>query len=255
MRFILSVLRDDKGLSLLEASIVLALIGVVGATALPYLSQQRHQGRLKKTLSTQEVIFQSLANYALSHGKLPCPADSVQRGKALDRCCDGSAVGSVPYVTLGLAKSYAYDGWGHPHIYAVNFHLTQVQTWGEKDKLQESLEELCQKIATPLRISLPAQEMVTSHESDPLAVILISRGEAGHQPKGRGEVQNEKGDLHFADFPYSSRADCLHRHHLKWWTRNNFLGHYANFSCPSFLSKKENKKTLDNSEENFDDTL
>lgn len=238
MRSLLPVLREEGGFSLLEVSIVLAVIGILAATALPSLVRFRDQGRFQATRTHHEIVLQSLANYALTQGVLPCPASSSEPGIALASCSGAQATGQVPYKTLGLAKMYAEDGWGHPHIYAVSPELTHVQRAGLlENKTLDTLEAVCTVTKSSLSLENSPEKPLLLPSSDPLAVILVSRGTAGSHPKGEGELQNEKGDLHFVDRPYATKKENPHRHVLTWWTRDNFFLHYGTFSCPHLLLK------------------
>lgn len=230
--------QDEKGLSLLEVSIVLAVMGVVGATALPYLSKQRQQSRLTKTLAHQEIVFSSLANYAMTHGKLPCPA--LKSGQAKASCAGESAVGSVPYETLGLPSHYTQDGWGRDYIYAVNPPHTDPKSVGST--CINKFTGFCSVKDSFLQIYRSFSERILPKDEDPFAVILISRGEAGHHAKGDGEKRNEAKNLTFIDLPYQDRPESPHRHLLRWWTRNNLLAHYAHFSCPGFQANQKIEK-------------
>lgn len=237
---------DEKGLSLLEVSIVLAIMGIVGTTALPYLSKQRHQSRLTKTLAHQKILFASLANYAVTHGKLPCPAE--RSGKAKANCSEESAVGSIPYATLGLPPHYAQDGWGHDYIYAVNSHLTDIQHEGHSQL--KKFKKFCSIKDSTLQIYRTFSDKIFPVDKDPFALVLVSRGEAGHHPKGKGEKWNEGKNLNFIESPYQNRPDAPHRHLLKWWTRDHLLAHHADFSCPGFMAKLKIQEELKSASSN-----
>lgn len=237
---------DEKGLSLLEASLVLALMGVIASVALPYVTAHRSRERLAKTLARQEVILASLANYAITHYALPCPAPNLHQGRPRQKCQEASlAVGFLPYEALGLPKVYAQDGWGQAYIYAVTPVLAH--KGGGKEIAQFCRGEKKQFVPS-LKVLLTPSQKVSVERTDPLAVVLVSRGAAGRHPQGIGEKINEENSLTFADFPYSTKPGALHRHRVQWWTRNNLLSSYAHFSCPAYLEKKEIRANM---EENF----
>lgn len=248
--------RCDRGISLLEVSIVLAILGIIGTASLSYLSKQRYQGRLAKTLSHQEIIITSLANYAMTHHKFPCPAS--QGGRARESCSGHLAMGRVPYETLGLPSHYSQDGWGYEYLYAVNSMMTQ--TSFDATEEVKKLERFCRLKDSPIELFTSSSHKIAVPQKDPLAFVLISRGEAGHHPIGTGEKMNETPDMKFRLEPYQTQASCPYRHRLTWWTRNNLLSRYGGFSCPGFLTKllidqKKEKDEEQDLHEEFEDPL
>ncbi|NOT98305.1 MAG: type II secretion system protein [Sideroxydans sp.] len=114
------------GFSLLEMAVVLTIVGVLLAGLLPTLSSQVEQRRTSETNKQLEEIRQALLGFAISNGRLPCPATSTSNGvegPSGGGACTNSFNGFVPAVTLGLSNTdpqgFAIDGWSNRIRYAV----------------------------------------------------------------------------------------------------------------------------------------
>lgn len=112
--------QTQAGFSLLEMSIVLALIGLLLAGMLPAISGQIEQQRRNETRKQLDEIKDALIGYAMVNGRLPCPAlasaiTNTASAGVLD-CTISTGVGVVPWVTLGTSET---DAWGRRFTYAV----------------------------------------------------------------------------------------------------------------------------------------
>ena len=70
-----SVASAEAGFSLVELAIALAVLGVMLTGLLGPLQQLRTHQRQQDTRAALAAIRQGLLGYAMSHGRLPCPAD------------------------------------------------------------------------------------------------------------------------------------------------------------------------------------
>lgn len=104
-----SVASAEAGFSLVELAIALAVLGVMLTGLLGPLQQLRTHQRQQDTRAALAAIRQGLLGYAMSHGRLPCPADPAladshaQAGLALPDTgmpCQRQA-GVLPWKTLG----------------------------------------------------------------------------------------------------------------------------------------------------------
>lgn len=125
-----SVASAEAGFSLVELAIALAVLGVMLTGLLGPLQQLRTHQRQQDTRAALAAIRQGLLGYAMSHGRLPCPADPAladshaQAGLALPDTgmpCQRQA-GVLPWKTLGAP---ALDAWGHRYSYAVAARYSQ----------------------------------------------------------------------------------------------------------------------------------
>lgn len=128
----------SRGFSLIELSIVLAVIGIMLALALPLGTAQMNVKKYGSTADKLDVIQDALNLHAKLNGGLPCPAsktslpDTVDFGMATD-CTAAAApgtletgsspslvrVGAVPARTLNLPERMMFDAWGRRFTYAV----------------------------------------------------------------------------------------------------------------------------------------
>lgn len=105
------------GFSLLEMSIVLAIVGLLLAGLLPTLSGQIEQQRVNETRKQMNDIKDALMGYAIVNGRLPYPASaSAVTGTANAGVSDSAlATGVIPWVTLGTSET---DAWGRRFTYS-----------------------------------------------------------------------------------------------------------------------------------------
>ncbi len=123
---------DDHGFSLIELTIVLFIIALLSSALMLGLSAQREIATTQDVERQLENAKESLLGFAISNGRLPCPADL-----AAPKICpynpallcpgfegvlkpDGkctSQYGVLPWLTLGLSQT---DPWGNPFTYFVS---------------------------------------------------------------------------------------------------------------------------------------
>ena len=100
-----------RGFTLIELTIALVIISLVlggGALALSGKNANQREREVKAQLAT---IKEALYGYAITHGRLPCPAVFAENSGE-ENCATNFGV--IPYATLGVA---AFDAWGAPIRY------------------------------------------------------------------------------------------------------------------------------------------
>jgi prepilin-type N-terminal cleavage/methylation domain-containing protein len=121
-RFHLSARRPAptrlRGFSLIELSVVLVLLTIVLGLGLGALNAQFQSGNASVTKKRQELIRDALIAHLAAAKRLPCADDPAIGGVTGTENCPAT-FGVVPYVTLGLARESAEDGWGNLFSYAV----------------------------------------------------------------------------------------------------------------------------------------
>lgn len=123
-------MKKHLGFTLVEMAIVLVVIGIVLAGVLGTFKAQMDNSRTRETQQSLTDIREALIAFALSNGRLPCPADptltSTAAGAGLEdpnpvvnRC--NRLNGVIPWATLGVKE---LDAWGGRFSYSVSDDYT-----------------------------------------------------------------------------------------------------------------------------------
>ena len=119
-------MRKSKGFTLVELLIVIAIIGILAAIAIPNLLTAVQRGRQKRTMADMRTIATALEAYAVDNNVYPsaaCPAGTFT-GPA-QPLTEGSLKVLLKDDTDPQAGGYMNkipwnDGWGHPYHYATD---------------------------------------------------------------------------------------------------------------------------------------
>lgn len=138
MKYLTRLRAARHGFSLIEMSIVLAVVSIVVAGVLPFVLEGAKDGQKTTTLERFQELDAALFGYYQENGDLPCPASVSEEissstfGVAVADCTtavagshfsDGAVtMGSVPTRTLGLPDHFALDGWGNRIAYHVSLN-------------------------------------------------------------------------------------------------------------------------------------
>src|SRR6056297_3183445 len=72
------------GFTLIEVCVVVAIIGILAAIAIPSMFHYIHKARVTRTIAEMKSIEQSLINYSLFNGQFPESLDAVGCGDLTD---------------------------------------------------------------------------------------------------------------------------------------------------------------------------
>lgn len=122
------VLRNKhKGFTLIEMAVVVFLIGILATMGLSAANSILASSTISTTKKKQELIRDVLIAYIANNKRLPCPSIDENgfesRTTTVPNVCTGY-FGTLPYLTLGLSKSAATDGWENLFSYAVSSQWT-----------------------------------------------------------------------------------------------------------------------------------
>jgi general secretion pathway protein G len=91
-------MRKDRGFTLIELLIVVAIIGIIAAIAIPNLLAAINRGRQKRTMSDMRTIGTAVEAYAVDHSFYPIATTVTEMKNSLDG----------PYIKSAPPR----DGWG-----------------------------------------------------------------------------------------------------------------------------------------------
>lgn len=216
---------QQSGFSLVELAIVLIIVALLTSGLLGGLSSQRNQADNKDAQRQQELVLDAILGFAMSAGRLPCPADpaiSTASGagseelqctpadcSSTDRVCKLEH-GVIPWRSLGLQET---DPWGNRFTYFVGKEFSNPLTQVEKDngtRTRFTLDTLGRA-----NIQDSAGQAVAS---DIPAVIVShgSRGVGGYQSSGLqlagasgDEAKNADANLTFVSHTPTDSFDDL----------------------------------------------
>lgn len=109
------VMKRPAGFTLIELAIILVIVGLLAGGLLLPLTTQLDMAKFQETHKLLNQARESLVNYALLNGRLPCPAIDAVEGIENSTLCDEE--GYLPWATL---VTNSFDAWGQPLRYRVD---------------------------------------------------------------------------------------------------------------------------------------
>ncbi len=114
--------RDKRGFTLIELLIVVAIIGIIVAIAIPNLLNAIQRAKQKRTMADMRSIGTALEAYAVDYNKYPAAAGSYIWPSGITAVPDTTIGGSA---ALALSPTYIRtmpmkDGWNSYFHYGTN---------------------------------------------------------------------------------------------------------------------------------------
>ena len=218
MRCIKQIKHKIQGVSLIELSIVLVIIGILMQSAIAPLGPARELQRIRTVSEELETIKQAMISHLMLYGALPCPLHSRSSGNACSQ-----ATGEISAVAMGLSGAMnefdaLLDPWGRPYRYAIS---QGEPTWtSEHSFLQKPIDEW----QATLILCKRAQSSGCNRaqlRADNIVFVVYS---LGADPQEIGDQrENIDGDNVFSVRDDSIQADDKYDDHVTWATQSELL--------------------------------
>jgi prepilin-type N-terminal cleavage/methylation domain-containing protein len=121
-----TIRRGERGFTLTELAVVLTIVVILLSSVVYTLSAQSEQRQRDESARRLESARDLLLGFAMTHGRLPCPASAASNGDELPAGggnCTNYLNGFLPARTIGYrpmdANGFGLDAWGQRIRYAL----------------------------------------------------------------------------------------------------------------------------------------
>ena len=213
----------QQGFSLIEISLVVVIMAIIGGSILALLSTQQSSARTSATHTKQDAVKQALINFVGQNRRLPCPAvatlaagtpnygrEATNPGTCTSATIIGAtsnrnARGIVPWVALGLSDEATLDGYNRRFTYQVLLSETNLNA----ATLSGLRGNITLHSATPTaggnqtNAGRLATAVIVSHGNNGFGAYLPQTGVLMALPTGADELENTDNDVAFMQKDFS----------------------------------------------------
>ncbi len=201
--------RHKTGFTLVELAIVLVIVALLASGLMVGIAAQRNAAENVDAQRQLENIRETLTGFALTHGRLPCPAlpnlASSDANAGVENCAQPHGV--LPWVTLGLPE---VDPWGRRFTYYAHASFTAAVPGGALASFT---------LDTLGNANVKASSGSSGNVASDLPAVVVSHGSraagawqpTGHQLPGatNDELENSNATLTFISRTPSDTFDDL----------------------------------------------
>lgn len=201
--------RDETGFTLVELAIVLVIVALLASGLMVGIAAQRNAAEIVDAQRQLEDIRETLTGFALTRGRLPCPAlpnlASSDANAGAENCAQPHGV--LPWLTLGLPE---VDPWGRRFTYYAQGSFTAAVPSGALASFT---------LDTVGNANVKASSGSSGNVASDLPAVVVSHGSRGAgawQPNGSqlpgaagDEAENTDADLAFISRTQDGNFDDL----------------------------------------------
>ncbi len=188
-----------RGFSLIELSISLLIITLILSSGVMALSGQKEMEQSRQIKKELENVKEALYGFALTHGRLPCPANEM----GVENCA--LRHGFLPAETLGVP---ALDLWGNRLRYFVHPAFSAPLLENEECSFNLSTggkdDDAVRKTLPDIFETTNGVKLVTG-----AAAVIWSYGKSGKRFRHADENSNEADNLVFIHRPPTDDFDDI----------------------------------------------
>jgi len=194
--------RHCAGFTLVEMAIVMIIVMVLMGGMIATLSGQMDIRNQTQTEQTLADIREAILGFAVTQGRLPCPAYATGEESRPSAVCDHYFDGYVPGITLGLTPTdsagYVLDGWNQRIRYSVTSAGGNVFTTNITLAAPAQYLSVCSRATGITGTGASATCTVATKLTDNAIAVIYSIGKnGGYGGTGTDEAANLNGDAAF----------------------------------------------------------
>jgi prepilin-type N-terminal cleavage/methylation domain-containing protein len=207
--------KVEQGFTLVELAMVLVIFSLLVGGMLMGLGAQRQVAESNESQKRLAEIRDALIGFAVTNGRLPCPADPAlvtgSVGSGLERaaiaggCTGGAAAvaGALPWATLGMQE---LDVWGRRVSYRVTGVFAQPITGQAAFALNSAGDINIRATAAGTLLAANVPAVVVAHGLNGFGAYLPTGAQMAASADA-DETENADADVEFVSKAFTSTFD------------------------------------------------